>query len=423
MEKYLVLIFILYLLMVLAGYGLEFLNLSHLKKYGASIPPEFEGHIDQGLLNKTRDYVVENTKFEFISSLVHHAIILAFLFGKLLNGYNTWIASLKLPFILSGIVFLLLLMYAETALSIPFNLYHTFKIENKYGFTTTTMRLWITDHLKSLAITTIMSSLAASVGLFLVQASPHFWWFWVWCFFFALSILFMYAFPYVIEPLFNKFTPLDDETLQAGICRIMQKAGIQVQRVFKMDASRRTNHTNAYFTGIGKVKRIVLYDTLLEKLDKDEILATLAHEAGHWKKRHLLKHLIVSEAIAFFVMFLSFHILKGDSLTHLFSIKEGSFFSKIVILGFIGSIAAFPFTPVFHYFSRRHEVEADRFSCELTGDARGMINALIKLSRDNLSNLRPHPLYAAFHYSHPPVLKRIRDIRARPQPPQNLQTG
>lgn len=129
-------------------------------------------------------------------------------------------------------------MYAETAFSIPFNLYHTFRIENKYGFTTTTMRLWITDTLKSLAITTILSSLAASVGLLLVQASPHFWWFWVWCFFFALSILIMYVFPYVIEPLFNKFTPLDDETLQEGIRHVMHKAGIWVQRVFKMDASR-----------------------------------------------------------------------------------------------------------------------------------------------------------------------------------------
>ncbi|MBM4067215.1 MAG: M48 family metallopeptidase, partial [Planctomycetes bacterium] len=361
MEKYLVIIFVLYLLAVFSGYWLKYLNLSYLKKFGASIPPEFEGHIDQTLLRKTRDYVIENTKFEFVSSIFHTAVILFFLFGNLLNTYNSWIVSLKLPFIISGLIFFFPLLYAETLLAVPFSLYHTFKIENKYGFTTTTLRLWITDAIKSLVITTILLALVTSAGLLIIQASPHLWWLWIWCLFLGFSIVMMYIFPYIIEPLFNKFTPIEDETLREGIHKLMQKVGIQVKRVFKMDASKRTKHTNAYFTGIGKVKRIILYDTLLEKMDNDEILSVLAHEAGHWKKRHLLKHLIVSELIALIALYLSFQIFQGDSLIHLFHLKESTFFAKVILVGFIGSIVAFPFTPIFNYFSRRHEIEADRF--------------------------------------------------------------
>ncbi len=411
MEKYLIIIFILYLLVAISGYCLEYLNISHVKKYGTLIPPEFVGHIDQALLDKTRDYVIENTKFSVISSVFHNGILLLFLFGSLLNTYNSWVVSLKMPFILSGLVFFLLLFYVETLLSIPFDLYHTFKIENKYGFTTTTVKLWVTDFIKSAVISTILMAFIAAAGLFLIQISPHIWWLWVWCLFLIFGIVMMYIFPYVIEPLFNKFTPIEDDTLRKAIHRLMQKAGIRVQRIFKMDASKRTKHTNAYFTGIGKVKRIILYDTLLEKMNRDEILSVLAHEAGHWKKWHLIKHLIISEIIAFITMYISFKVLQSDFLVHLFHVTDSTFFAKVVIIGFIWSIVAFPFTPLFHYFSRRHEVEADRFSYELAGNEGDMISVLVKLSKDNLSNLHPHPLYAAVYYSHPPVLERIKNLK------------
>lgn len=410
MDKYITTFLILYLIVVFSGYYLEYLNLSYLKKFGSIIPASFEGYVDQALLNKTRDYVIENTKFEIISSIFHNIILLLFLFGSLLNIYNSWIVSLKLPFILSGMVFFLLLLYAETLLTIPFNLYHTFKIENKYGFTTMTFKLWLTDFIKSLIISTILVSIITSAGLAIIHGSPDLWWFWVWCLFLGFSVIIMYIFPYVIEPLFNKFTPIEEETLQKGIQILMQKVGIQVKRVLRMDASKRTRHTNAYFTGIGRVKRIVLYDTLLEKLNSNEILATLAHEAGHWKKRHLLKHLIVSEFIAFISMYVAFKVLQGENLNHLFHMKEGTFFTKVIVLGFIGAIISFPFKPVFNYFSRRHEIEADRFSCELTDNSQDMTTALVKLSKDNLSNLCPHPLYVKFYYSHPPVLDRIKKM-------------
>ena len=404
-------IFISYLFVTFAGYWLAHLNLSYLKKYGDLIPPEFEGYIDQALLRKTRDYIVENTRFEIITSIFHAVLTVIFLFGNFFNIYNSWIVFLKVPFVFSGLIFFLLLLCAEIILTIPFKLYHTFKIENKYGFTTTTKKLWITDLLKSTALSVILMAIVISAGLFIVHASPNLWWFWVWCLFLTFSIMIMYIFPYVIEPLFNKFTPIEDKKLQESIRDLMERVGITVKRIFKMDASKRTKHTNAYFTGIGKVKRIVLYDTLLEKMDNDEILSVLAHEAGHWKKRHLLKHLIATELIALIAMYISYKFFQNDSLIHLFGLKDNTFFAKIVVIGFVGSIITFPFVPIAHYFSRRHEIEADRFSCELTGNSQSMISTLVKLSKDNLSNLHPHPLYAAFYYSHPPVLERIRNIK------------
>jgi STE24 endopeptidase len=411
MDRYLIAILTAYLVVLIFDYWLDYLNLSHLREYGSVIPPEFEGHIDQALLSKTRDYHVEHARFDFIHSIFNNIIFLLFIF-VFLNIYNSWVVSLNRSFILSGLLFLLPLLYAETVLSIPFSLYSTFKIEKKFGFSTMTFKLWMADTVKSLLIATILMSLVITVGLFIIQQSPDLWWLWIWSFFLAFGIFMMYISPYVIEPLFHKFTPIENKEIESGVRGLMEKAGIKVSRVFRMDASKRTKHTNAYFTGIGKVKRIVLYDTLIEKMNCDEILAVLAHEAGHWKKKHLLKHIIASEAIAFIAIYIAYRILQDDLLIKLFHIEKSSFFAKIIILGFIGSMVSFFLSPVSNYFSRRHENEADRYSYELTGNSGSMISALVKLSRDNLSNLHPHPLYALFHYSHPPVLERIRKIKA-----------
>ena len=410
MDVYLITIISAFIIIVAFGYWLDFLNLAHLKKHGSVIPPEFEGQIDQELLSKTSAYNIEHTKFGFASSVFNNIISLLFIF-VLLNIYNSWVLSLDLPFIVSGLAFFLLLTYAETAVSMPFSLYSTFKIENKYGFNTMTFKLWMTDTIKSLLISTILMGLLIAAGLFLIHKSPELWWLWVWCFFLVFGIFMMYISPYVIEPLFHKFSPIEDEELEVSIRSLMEKVGIKVARVFKVDASKRTKHTNAYFTGIGKVKRIVLYDTLIEKMTKEEIISVLAHEAGHWKKKHVLKHIVVTEVIALIAIYIAYHVLQGSFLLELFHIEKDSLLAKLIVLGFIGSIVSFPFSPLFNYVSRKHENEADKFSYEMTGNAESMISALVKLSKDNLSNLHPHRLYALFHYSHPPVLERIRWIR------------
>ena len=413
MTVWMAVLLVLYNIVVLFNYFLKYLNLKHLKKHGHIIPEPFEGHIDGELLKKTSDYTVEHSRFGYIESIFNNILLILFLFSGLLVIYNRWMVSLHLPFILEGIVYFIVLSFISTVVDIPFDLYSTFKIENKYGFNTTTPKIWITDFIKSILISMIIFAITGGIGFWLIQASPHYWWIWVWAFFLVFSLFLLYISPYIIEPLFNKFTPIAEQykTLEEKITRMLAKVGIKVSRVFQMDASKRSKHTNAYFTGIGKVKRIILYDTLLEKMDEDEILAVLAHEAGHWKKKHIIKKIVVSEIIGFVGIYVSFRILQTEWLTQIFNIEPPTFFAKLIILGFIGSIVSFPFTPISSYFSRKHEREADQIAVTLTGKSDGMISALIKLSKDNLANLHPHPFFAKFYYSHPPIVERIETLK------------
>jgi STE24 endopeptidase len=382
-----------------------------MRKAGLSVPCEFQGKMDEELMKKTREYESEKTRFGFISSSFGNVVTISFIFGGLLDVYNSWIMSLRLPFVVSGWFFFILLSYVNEILSIPFSLYHTFHIENRYGFNTMTLRLWISDFLKSLILSTVIASFVLFTGLWLMQWSPDHWWFWVWVFLCLFSIFMMYLSPYVIEPLFNKFTPIEDESLKERIVAITEKAGIHVSRILRIDASKRSRHTNAYFTGIGKTKRIVLYDTLLEGMSHNETLTVLAHEIGHWKRHHLLKTMVILEVASLAALYLCSRFIQSDLLTTLFHISEETVFAKLVLLGFLGGIIAFPLKPLMNSLMRRHEREADNASYELTKDAESMVSAFVKLSKENLSNLHPHPLYVTLHYSHPPVLERIRSIR------------
>jgi len=406
-------LFIAFLAVVGIGYWLKYLNLSHLKAHGHTVPPEFEGIVDPAMLAKISDYTIENSRFGLIESIIDNSILIGFLFLGILGIYDRWVASLTGSFLGNGVLFVLFLMIAQTLMGIPFSLYRNFRIENKYGFNTMTLKLWITDLVKGLAIGAVISTLVVLGALWLVTVSPGLWWLWVWLFFLAVGIFMMYLSPTVIEPLFFKFEPLKVEGLEERIRTLMEKAGLKVSRVFQVDASRRSRHSNAYFTGIGKVKRIVLFDTLLEQMTQDEILAVLAHEVGHWKKKHVLKRIIMTETMAFCGILAAFWLLRGNWLPNALGLEQASFYAKAVILGFILSIATFPLTPLFSWLSRRDERESDAFAADLTGDSGAMASALVKLSKENLSNLHPHPLYAAFYYSHPPVVERIRSLKLK----------
>ncbi|CAG1064837.1 STE24 endopeptidase [uncultured bacterium] len=400
----------LYFLVMGAGWALSLLNVRHLEAAGGAVPPGFEGHVDGRLLERMREYTVEGSRFALFES-VFGALLAAAFVVLALRSYDGWLASFGLPFIVHGLVFFMLLIYAEAVLSAPFSLYRAFVIEKKYGFSNMTASLWLSDWAKSLLLTTVLGGVLLGAALWIIKASPDFWWLWVWGFFFAFSIFMMYLSPHVIEPLFNRFEEVEDPALKERILEVLAKAGITVAKVQKVDASRRTSHTNAYFTGIGSVKRIVLYDTLLKRLDNDEIVSVLAHETGHWKGRHLMKGVVLMEAAALAVLFAAWLLLGSGLLEELFNMPGSSFFGEAVMLGFLAPVAAFPFTPFFSWFSRRHEREADRFVIELSRDPEAFTRSLVKLSKDNLSNLHPHPLYAAFYYSHPPVVERVREIR------------
>lgn len=404
-------IIIAYLIVVCAGYWLDYLNITHLRKHGHVVPAEFEGVVDPAALAKISDYTVENSTFGLIESIFDTIVLLGFLFGGVLGAYDAWVNTLTPSFLLNGALFFVILMAAQAVLGIPFSLYRNFRIESRYGFNTMTLKLWFTDLLKGLAIGTVITSIVVCAALWLVQASPAMWWLWVWLFFLVFGVFMMYISPFVIEPLFFKFEPVSVEGLEERIRLLMEKAGLRVSRVFQVDASRRSKHSNAYFTGIGKVKRIVLFDTLLRQMTPDEVLAVLAHEVGHWKKRHVLKRIIMTEVLALIGIAVAYRLLQGPGLPDLLVPGDASFLARVVVLGFLASIVMFPFTPFFSWMSRRDERESDRFASELTGDPTAMASALIKLSKENLSNLHPHPLYAAFYYSHPPVVERIRNLK------------
>jgi STE24 endopeptidase len=401
----------LYCISRLFGYWIEYLNIRQTNRHSGKIPPEFDGIVDAELTSRTRSYLVERTRLAIISSVVVTLLTIVFIFGGLLETYNAWVFSMGLPFLVSGWLFFMFLFFAAELVSVPFNLYSVFAIENRFGFNTMTPRLWFKDFVKSLLISICLLSVVVLVGLWLVSSSPRFWWFWIWCFSLFFSIFITYVSPYVIEPLFNKFTPLDDVDLRENAIRVAAKAGINVSKVLKMDESKRSRHTNAYFTGLGKTKRIVLFDTLLQGMNQDEILAVLAHEIGHWKRRHLVKGMFLFQLLSLVTLFVAYRSAADGFLASLFGIYQDNFFVSLVLFGLLADVAMFFLKPAFNALNRRFENEADRFSCALEGRADAMIAALVKLSRENLSNLYPHPLYVLFHYSHPPVVQRIREIR------------
>ncbi len=403
-----------WLLVVCFGLLLRTLNLRHLKRHGSVVPAGFQDSVNEEILAKTSAYTLECSRVGLIESILDSALLIFFLFGGLLPIYDQWIATLADSLITRGLLFFFVLFGVQLLISIPFSLYTTFRTEARYGFNTTTPKIWLTDLIKSTTLSCILMGLLLAAALALVQASPQTWWLWVWLFFAAVSFFLMYLSPYVIEPLFNKFEPVTQEGLADEITTLMGKAGLTVSKVQQVDASRRSKHSNAYFTGIGRVKRIVLYDTLIKQMSHQEILAVLAHEVGHWKLGHIRWRLIQTELFALAISFFSWRLISSAILPPLFGLSpapESSFMAQLLLLSFLGALAGFPLTPLSSWLSRRHEWQADRFAVRLTGDPGALASALVKLASENLSNFHPHPLYAAWRYSHPPVVQRVDRLR------------
>ncbi len=403
---------ILFVVETAFAYWLRHINLEHLKRHGMAVPPGFEGAIDEEKLRASTSYTLDSSRLGLWESLFNNLLLILFLFGGLLALLDGFVAGLTPLFMAHGILFFVAMVWGQTLLDIPFNLYGTFRIEARYGFNTTTPRLWIVDFLKSQAIGTLLLVFLLGAVFWLIQWSPERWWVWVWGFMAVFGLFMMFISPYVIEPLFNRFEPVTEEGLEDEIRSLMEKAGLKVGRVMQMDASRRSRHSNAYFTGIGKVKRIVLYDTLIRQMSHGEIVAVLAHEIGHWKKGHVWKRLLWAELLALAGSWLFFQLLNWSGLPGLLGLPLSiSLPARMVVVGFLASLALFPFEPLSSWYSRRHEREADRFAVDLTGKPHDLASAMVKLSVENLSNLFPHPLYAWFYYSHPPAVERVRTLR------------
>lgn len=398
---------LLYLLISVCRFALDWLNLRHRQQARKDLPAAFAGQIDKERLQRSDDYLLAGDKLGLIEDLITLLLTLLFLFGGLLPWYDRWVGGQTDGFILQGLLFFGALLLAQLAIGIPFSLYRNFVLEERFGFNKMSFGLWCADLLKSLLVGAVLFSLLAGGSLWLVSAAPQSWWLWVWGFWGGMTLFLLYLSPTLIEPLFFKFKPLEKAELEAGVRELLNKAGVQAGKVLQVDASRRSGHSNAYFTGIGKVKRVVLFDTLLAQLEDRELLAVLAHELGHWRCGHIRKRLLKGQLVALGSCWLAFTLLHSNLLPGWLGLIQLSFAGQVLLLGWLGSLVGFFWTPLSSWWSRRHERQADQFAIDLVGSGRELASGLVKLARENLSNLFPHPLYVKIYYSHPPLVERV----------------
>ena len=408
MKPYFIIFIIGYIIIILTNALLDYLNLTSLKKHKDSIPEEFRDIIQREDVIRANNYTSSRLRFGLIHDIFQKGIIIFFLCSGIFVWYSGLFAGKGV--ILPGILFFAILFIASFLINIPFSYYGKFVIEERYGFNTATIRIWMGDLIKELLIGGIISGLLLTAILALIKYIPDYWWIIAWFTVFLFTIFMVFIYPLLIAPLFNKFTPVEGE-LADELKEMAAKSGVNVTGVFQMDASKRSHHTNAYFTGIGKSKRIVLFDTLIKKHSKEEILAIFAHEIGHWTKRHVTKLIALSQLASFIGFFAAFLLLKANPLYESFGISPGDLYAGLFIIMILIEIPSFLFGPLTNWLSRRYEREADTVSMKLTKRPEWMIDALKKLVKDNLSNLYPHPLYVFFSYSHPPALERIRFIK------------
>ena len=386
---------------------LKGLNIRHLRLHGGEVPEVFRGQIDSETLAKISRYTLDTARFGTIESLIDDTLTLAVLLGGVLPWFLDLLPSWEEHFLLTGLLFFGILALASGLVGLPFDLYRTFVIERRHGFGTITLRLWFADLLKGLAVSTVLMGLLLTALLALMQVSPKAWWIWTWIVFASFQLLMLWLYPVAIAPLFNRYEPIRDEALREAIVALMAKVGLKTQGVYQMDAGKRSRHTNAYFTGFGKTKRIVLFDTLLASHTPEEILAVLAHEIGHWKRRHLLKQLLFMALFSLIVLWVAARLVDWPLLYETFGFPRPVPFVGLLLAAAVFSPLAGFLTPVISAIQRLFEREADDSAGELTGTAAPLAAALRRIARDNLANLHPHPLYARFYYSHPPLAERI----------------
>jgi len=387
--------------------ALNLTNIIHLRRHENHVPRIFQGTVDKEKFSKIIAYTADSTRFGIVERLFDQMVLLVILLTGLLPWLVEIITTWHIGFIGGGLVFFAIFAAFSNLLDIPFELYSTFVIEDRYGFNTKTLKLWAIDWVKGMALSFILGGIVIFFLLTLVFYIKNAWWFFAWIVISMFELLIMWLYPVLIAPLFNKFEPITNKELENKITTLMGKAGLAVKGVFQMDAGKRSKHTNAYFTGIGRTKRIVLFDTLLASHGDEELLSVLAHEAGHWMKKHIIKQLVLLEILSLIGLFIVAKLLNWQLLYRTFGFSEQINYVGLFLVPVILSPLSYFLRPVGSALSRKYEREADDIAVKLMETARPMKNALIKLSADNLANLAPHPLFSWFNYSHPPPVERI----------------
>lgn len=404
---------IVVLCIILVSFTLE-LTVSYLN-IGAltpDLPKEFKDVYNRDEYQKSQQYTKATTGFGLIENSISTALTVGFL---ILGGFN-WIDTIARSFgyntIVTGLLFTAGLGILSFLVGIPFSIYSTFVIEENFGFNKTTMKTFTLDLIKAILLTMLLGGPLLALIFWFFEATGTYAWVYCWIGVVAFTVLMQFIAPVLIMPLFNKFTPLESGELKDKITDYSVKEKFQLSGIFTMDGSKRSTKLNAFFTGFGKFRKIVFFDTLIEKLTPDEIVAVLAHEMGHFKLKHIVKMMTISILQTGFMFFLLSLVLKVPEISKGFMLDQPSIYASLVIFGFLYSpISLFTSIGV-NILSRKHEYEADAYAAKTTGDSQQLVTSLKKLSHANLSNLTPHPIHVFLHYSHPPLLQRIDTLTA-----------
>lgn len=375
-------------------------------------PEEFRDVFDAETYAKSQAYTRASMRFSDIAGTVSTLVTFAVILCGGFNWLDLLVRSFGLPLLANGLIYIGALSLASYTLSLPFEIYQTFVLENRFGFNTTTVKTFVSDRIKGLALTALLGGgLLAGVLFFFDQAGSTAW-LWCWGLAVAFSLGLTYVAPTWILPLFNKFSPLEEGELRTALEAYAARAEFELDGIFVMDGSKRSTKGNAFFTGLGSRKRIALFDTLIKEQSPDEITAVLAHEVGHSKRGHIRKRLLVGMVKTGVVFYLMSVFLESPGLFAAFGMEHMSTYAGLVFFIMLYTPVSLALSVVANLVSRKHEFEADEFAARTTGRSEPMISALKKLSASNLTNLTPHPLTVWLDYSHPPVLERVRALAA-----------
>lgn len=391
----------------------DLLNVRHLKP---QLPDEFADTFDEEEYERAQEYTRVRTRFGLVSSTFGLAVLLTFWFAGGFEWLDTLVQSWGFGLIPTGLFYVGLLVLGWSVLSLPFSIYSTFVIEEQFGFNETTPKTFVLDLLKSLALgLAIGGPLLAALLWFLGSTGPY-GWVYAWIAVTAVMLLLQFFAPRYLMPIFNDFEPLEERELRQSILSYADSVDFPVDEVYVMDGSRRSNKANAFFTGFGSNRRIVLFDTLVEQLSANELLAVVAHEMGHYKLYHIPQRIAISVVHTGVLFLLLSVFLQVEGLFHAFYVDDPSVYTGLLFFGLLYSPADLLLSLPLNAWSRHHEFQADHFALETTGRADALIDGLKQLAETNLSNLTPHPLTVALDYSHPPLAKRIEALRTAPRP-------
>lgn len=385
---------------------LDSLNIKSVKN-ADNIPARFNTFLTEEEYQKSRKYTISKHKFGFFTLSFDLVILLGFLFFKGFGILEIFCIHLTESETFRGIFFCLILSFGKDIIEIPISFYSTFCLEAKYGFNKMTRKLFFKDLIKKWIFSLLFGIPLIYFLLWVILNAKNNWWIYGFSGLSGFQLFFMWIYPTWIAPFFNKFTKLEDGSLRKGIMDIASKTDFKISEIFLMDGSKRSTHSNAYFTGFGKNRRIVLFDTLLKSLTDDELIAVLAHEMGHNKLKHIQQWLILSFSMSFTGFFIWSLLINFQPLYRAFSLNGNHLFPALIIFPLIIGPVSFFISPLFNIISRKHEYDADAFSVKATQSTNHMKQALLKLNKENLSNLTPHPLYSFFHYSHPTLKERL----------------